>query len=144
MNKVLKVVAVSALSISSANVFAVSDTFDATLEVKQAITMTKTSDLDFGIITSDNTTDVVVAQGDAGAAAFTLSGESGDTVTVSISDTNLVNGVNTIAAEFDFNNAITLTGGTADLNIGGTARTSSATLVAGTYTANVAVDVTYQ
>ena len=53
MNKVFKVVAVSALSISSANVFAVSDTFDATLEVKQAITMTKTSDLDFGIITSD-------------------------------------------------------------------------------------------
>ena len=51
MNKVFKVVAVSALSISSANVFAVSDTFDATLEVKQAITMTKTSDLDFGIIT---------------------------------------------------------------------------------------------
>ncbi|CDT89115.1 conserved hypothetical protein [Vibrio coralliirubri] len=144
MNKVFKVVAVSALSISSANVFAVSDTFDATLEVKQAITMTKTSDLDFGIITSDNTTDVVIAQGDAGAAAFTLSGESGDAVTVSISDTNLVNGVNTIAAEFDFNNAITLTGGTADLNIGGTARTSSAILVAGTYTANVAVDVTYQ
>ncbi|MEZ9267966.1 hypothetical protein BCU63_32630, partial [Vibrio splendidus] len=133
MNKVFKVVAVSALSISSANVFAVSDTFDATLEVKQAITMTKTSDLDFGIITSDNTTDVVIAQGDAGAAAFTLSGESGDAVTVSISDTNLVNGVNTIAAEFDFNNAITLTGGTAALNIGGTARTSSATLVAGTY-----------
>ncbi|MEZ8840622.1 DUF4402 domain-containing protein [Vibrio splendidus] len=144
MNKVFKVVAVSALSISSANVFAVSDTFDATLEVKQAITMTKTSDLDFGIITSDNTTDVVIAQGDAGAAAFTLSGESGDAVTVSISDTNLVNGVNTIAAEFDFNNAITLTGGTAALNIGGTARTSSAKLVAGTYTANVAVDVTYQ
>ena len=144
MNKVFKVVAVSALSISSANVFAVSDTFDATLEVKQAITMTKTSDLDFGIITSDNTTDVVVAQGDAGAAAFTLTGESGDTVTVSISDTNLVNGVNTIAAEFDFNNAITLTGGTADLNIGGTARTSSASLVAGTYAAHVAVDVTYQ
>ncbi|WP_333918554.1 DUF4402 domain-containing protein [Vibrio crassostreae] len=144
MNKIFKVVAVSALSISSANVFAVSDTFDATLEVKQAITMTKTSDLDFGIITSDNTTDVVIAQGDAGAAAFTLSGESGDAVTVSISDTNLVNGVNTIAAEFDFNNAITLTGGSADLNIGGTARTSSATLVAGTYTANVSVDVTYQ
>ncbi|PTO95277.1 hypothetical protein CWO08_11200 [Vibrio sp. 10N.286.48.B8] len=144
MNKIFKVVAVSALSISSANVFAVSDTFDATLEVKQAITMTKTSDLDFGIITSDNTTDVVIAQGDAGAAAFTLSGESGDAVTVSISDTNLVNGVNTIAAEFDFNNAITLTGGSADLNIGGTARTSSATLVSGTYTANVAVDVTYQ
>ncbi|WP_210443725.1 DUF4402 domain-containing protein, partial [Vibrio crassostreae] len=120
------------------------DTFDATLEVKQAITMTKTSDLDFGIITSDNTTDVVIAQGDAGAAAFTLSGESGDAVTVSISDTNLVNGANTIAAEFDFNSAITLTGGNANLNIGGTARTSSATLVAGTYTANVAVDVTYQ
>ncbi|UPR56433.1 DUF4402 domain-containing protein [Vibrio sp. ED004] len=144
MNKVFKVVAVSALSISSANVFAVSDTFDATLEVKQAITMTKTSDLDFGIITSDNTTDVVVAQGDAGAAAFTLSGESGDAVTVSISHTNLVNGANTIAAEFDFNSAITLTGGNANLNIGGTARTSSSTLVAGTYTANVAVDVTYQ
>ncbi|MEZ9549584.1 MULTISPECIES: DUF4402 domain-containing protein, partial [Vibrio] len=122
MNKIFKVVAVSALSISSANVFAVSDTFDATLEVKQAITMTKTSDLDFGIITSDNTTDVVIAQGDAGAAAFALSGESGDAVTVSISDTNLVNGANTIAAEFDFNSAITLTGGNANLNIGGTAR----------------------
>ena len=65
MNKVFKVVAVSALSISSASAFAVSDTFDATLEVKQAITMTKTSDLDFGIITSDNTTDVVIAQADA-------------------------------------------------------------------------------
>ncbi len=60
MNKSLRLLLVSALSISSANVFAVSDTFDATLEVKQAITMTKTSDLDFGIITSDNTTDIVI------------------------------------------------------------------------------------
>ncbi len=49
------------------------------------------------------------------SVAFTLSGESGDAVTVSISNTDLLNGANTIGAEFDFNSAITLTGGTADL-----------------------------
>lgn len=144
MNNVLKVLAVSALSLSSASTFAASQTFDATLEVKQAISMVKTSDLDFGIITTDNTTDIVIAQNDAGAAAFTVSGEAGDSVSVAIANTNLVNGANTIAAEFDFSNALTLTGGNADLKIGGTARTSSATLVAGTYTANVSVDITYQ
>jgi hypothetical protein len=88
MNTFVKVTALSAITFSSMNAFAVSDTFDATLEVKQAITMTRTSNLDFGIITSDRTTDVVIAQGDAGAATFTIDGGAGEVVDVAISGTN--------------------------------------------------------
>ncbi|WP_104026496.1 DUF4402 domain-containing protein [Vibrio jasicida] len=144
MNTFVKVTALSAITFSSMNAFAFSDTFDATLEVKQAITMTRTSNLDFGIITSDRTTDVVIAQGDAGAATFTIDGGAGEVVDVAISGTNLVNGANNVAATFDFSPALTLTGGTAELKIGGTAQVSTATLVAGTYSASVPVDVTYQ
>ena len=142
MNTFVKITALSALTLSSMNAFAVSDTFDATLEVKQAITMTRTSNLDFGIITSDRTTDVVIAQGDAGAATFTIDG--GEVVDVAVAGTNLVNGANNVAATFDFSPTLTLTGGTAELKIGGTAEVSTATLVAGTYSASVPVDVTYQ
>ncbi|MBE1273939.1 DUF4402 domain-containing protein [Enterovibrio baiacu] len=144
MDGLLKVAVVSVFTFGATNALAVSDTFNATLEIKQAISMTKTSDLDFGLITSDQATDVVVAKSDSGAAAFTINGGTGAVVDVAISNTNLVNGANTIPAEFSFDSNLTLTGGTAELKIGGTAKTAGATLVAGTYSANVPVDVTYQ
>ncbi|WP_159737833.1 DUF4402 domain-containing protein [Vibrio atypicus] len=144
MDKILKVAALSIFTLSATNVLAASDTFNATLEVKQAISMSKTSNLDFGIITTDQATDVVIAQGDAGAAAFNITGGTGEVVTIAISNTTLVNGGNNVAAEFDFPSTLTLTGGTGELKVGGTARVASATLVAGTYSATVPVNVTYQ
>lgn len=144
MNKIVKVAALSLFTFTATNALAISDTFTASLEVKQALSISKVKDLDFGIVTSDHNADIVVAKNAAGAATFNINGADGDTVTIAISDTNLDNGGDLIATTFDFSPTLPLTGGSATLEIGGTARVAGQTLVAGTYTANVSVDVTYQ
>ena len=144
MSKIVKVAALSLFAFSANNALAATDSFNATLEVKQAVTVTNSTDLDFGIITTDSGTDIVIAQADSGAATFAITGSTGSQVSVAISNTDLVNGANKIAAEFDFNPTLTLTAGTAELKVGGTARVASATLAPGTYSATVPVEVTYQ
>jgi hypothetical protein len=152
MKKLIQVAALSAFTFSATNALAVSDTFNATLTVKQAISLNKDKDLDFGDVLTTHTTDIVVAQSDAGAAKFTINGENNAPVTVTINDTDLVHTTDAgkkIAAEFDFNASPTLSGtGAADLLIGGTAKVADAvaasSFIAGTYQAAVNVDVVYQ
>ena len=151
MKKLIQVAALSAFTFSATNALAVSDTFNATLVVKQAISLTKDKDLDFGEVLTTHNTDIVVAQADAGAAKFTINGENNAPVTVTINDTDLVHtdGTNKIAATFDFNASPTLSGtGAAELLIGGTAKVADAVtannFIAGTYQASVNVDVVYQ
>ncbi|MDA0148232.1 DUF4402 domain-containing protein [Vibrio sp. LaRot3] len=147
MNKLVKAVVTSAIVLSSTQVFAATGTFDATLEVKQAITLNRVSGLDFGVITTSDNTDIVIAQGDAGAATFNVTGKAGDIVNVNVGDANsttIKNGANTIGLSLDAPTTLTLTGGNATLNIGGTAAIASASLVEGSYAQSIPVEVTYQ
>lgn len=131
------------LALSSVNAVAATATFDASLVVQQAVSLVKDRNLDLGQITTDQTNDIVVNQADAGAAQFTISGTDGASVAISVANTNLTNNTSTIGVNFDAPASLTLTGGTATLNIGATALVSAATLEEGTYTATTNVDVVY-
>lgn len=131
------------LALSATNVVAATATFDASLVVQQAVSLVRDRHLDLGQITTDQTSDIVIGQGDAGAAQFTISGTDGASVGISVTNTTLTNNTSTIGINFDAPASLTLTGGAATLNIGATALVSAATLEDGTYSATTNVDVIY-
>lgn len=153
MKNLVKVVAASALTLATSQAFAsTTANFDATLQVTQALTLTKNTNLDFGAITTADNTDIVVAQGATGvkqAANFTVKGETARQVTFNVPDTiDLVSdndATNKISVTLDPKPSVILdAGGDGTLSIGGTAKVSTATLLAGSYTANTIVSIVYQ
>lgn len=146
--KTLKNIALVSLFAAAPSVMAASGTFGSSISVLEPVSISKTSDLDFGTIYTDQTANITVAAADAGAAAFSITGESGKVVDVSVDATvamtdgaNTIN-VNSIAPDVA---APTLTGGNAVVKIGGVADIAGAgTLVAGSYTGVVNITVAYQ
>lgn len=145
MKNLVKVVAVSALALSTSQVMAATGTFNATIEVTQAIEFNAARALDFGSITTLDNTDITVAP--AAGALLEVSGTPNATLTITPPvKFNLVHTNTTDIIEVGVTSVNTLTldsAGNADLEIGGTAKISTANLVAGTYSANVDIDVVY-
>ncbi|BDU38263.1 conserved hypothetical protein [Vibrio nigripulchritudo MADA3029] len=147
--KSMKKLALISLAAVAPGVMAASDTFTSSIVVLEPVSISKTADLDFGSIFTDATTNVTVATTDAGAAAFTINGQTGSVVDVTVDATALMAdgsgndiAVNSIAVD---NATPTLTGGTATVKIGGVADIASeTTLVAGTYNGTVNITVAYQ
>ncbi|WP_194437828.1 DUF4402 domain-containing protein [Vibrio fluminensis] len=153
MKNLVKVVALSALTLATTQVFAsTTANFDATLQVTQALTLTNDTNLDFGSITTADNTNIVVAQGATGAtqsANFTVKGEAGRlvnfTVPASIELIHDTDATNKITVTLDPTTSVTLNGtGDGTLSIGGTADIASATLKAGSYSVNTGVSIVYQ
>ncbi|PKF78480.1 hypothetical protein CW749_15485 [Vibrio sp. vnigr-6D03] len=147
--KFIKKLALISLAAVAPSAMAVTDTFNSSINVLEPVSISKTNDLDFGSIFTDQATNVTVAAADAGAAAFTITGTSGSTVDVTVDTTATMgdgNGnsiaVNSIAPD---NASPALTGGTATVKIGGVADIVGAgTLVAGNYSGTVNITVVYQ
>ena len=146
--KTLKNIALVSLIAAAPSVMAASGTFGSSISVLAPVAISKTADLDFGTIYTDQTTNVTVATADAGAAAFNITGESGKTVDVSVDAsvamTDGANTINVISIAPDLASP-TLTAGTTVVKIGGVADIASAgSLVAGSYSGSVNITVAYQ
>lgn len=146
--KFFKQLTIASMLVAAPAAMAASETFTSSIEVIAPVSITKTADLDFGTILADETANVTVAAADAGAAAFTITGNAGDTVTVTVDNTATMtdgsNNIGVISIAPD-DAAPVLTGGSATVKVGGVADIATAgTLVAGSYTGNVNIDVVYQ
>ncbi|MBD1555671.1 DUF4402 domain-containing protein [Vibrio sp. S9_S30] len=147
--RVIKKLALLSLAAIAPSAMAVTDTFNSSITVLEPLSISKTNDLDFGSIFTDQATNVTVTTADTGAAAFTITGQSGSTVDVTVDTTATMAdgsgnsiGVNSIAVD---NASPALTGGTATVKIGGVANIVGAgTLVAGNYSGTVNITVAYQ
>ncbi|EGU37483.1 DUF4402 domain-containing protein [Vibrio scophthalmi] len=147
MKNLVKVVVASALALSAFQASALTEKLDITLNVKQPLTLVNTKALDFGTIFTSETADQAIQYTDPEAAAFDVTGEAGSIVDVAVNNGNTVeldNAGNKLVVTFNNPAALTLTGGNAVLNVGGTVGVAGKTLVAGAYTAQVDVAVTYQ
>ena len=145
------------------------DTANGSVTIIRPLTITKNSDLVFGRVVqprtgtgtvsiANNSNAVVVGAGavalsgiTTSRAVFTVDGEGGQVVTVSIPSTfNLTKGVDTIAVTLtpDFGATVTLSNalaaaGTKVLNVGGNFNLPT-TQASGAYAGTFAVTVTYQ
>ncbi|EGU41871.1 DUF4402 domain-containing protein [Vibrio scophthalmi] len=147
MKNLVKVVVASALALSAFQASALTEKLDITLNVKQPLTLVNTKALDFGTIFSTETQDQTIAHTDPKAAAFDVTGEAGSIVDVLVNGGNTVeldNAGNKLVLTFSNLDALTLTGGAAVLNVGGTVGVAGKTLSPGEYSAQVDVAVTYQ
>ena len=154
MKKLIQVAALSAFTFSATDALAVTGTFDAKLVVKEAISLVKDKDLDFGEVTTSDTADITVEKGDSTAAQFTISGEKNTGVDVTINNAKMLNagdptkGINVVFTDkFDKTPTLDNTGKYV-LNVGGIAKIADASgtgdFVAGDYKAAVSVEVEYQ
>ncbi|ANS87646.1 hypothetical protein VSVS12_03946 [Vibrio scophthalmi] len=147
MKNLVKVVVASALALSAFQASALTEKLDITLNVKQPLTLVNTKALEFGTIFTSETVDQVIQYTDPEAAAFDVTGETGSIVGVSVNNGNTVeldNAGNKLVVTFNNPAALTLAAGTTVLNVGGTVGVAGKTLVAGAYSAQVDVAVTYQ
>ncbi|MGF1908414.1 hypothetical protein L4C38_03115 [Vibrio kasasachensis] len=146
MKNLVKVVAVSALALSTSQVMATAtDTFQATLEVKPALTIEKVlgKDLKFPAAYIGQTGTIEVPASHTDAAQFDITGPDTETVDVVINNSDPVilnNGGNTIPLALIAPSTHTFSGSSGQLLIGGTIDLTGITLVAGTYTTG-AIDV---
>lgn len=155
MKKLIQVAALSAFTFSATNALAaVTESFDAKLLVRQAISLINERPLDFGVVTTSDTTDITVEKGAGNAAQFTITGEKNAVVDVTINDAKMLNaadptkGINVVFTD-KFDKAPTLdNGGKFVLNVGGIAKIADASVagdfVTGNYKAAVPVEVEYQ
>jgi Mat/Ecp fimbriae major subunit len=131
---------------------------NATAVILAPVTVTKTADLDFGTIavgTSGATVAVstagartcgtgLVCSGATSAAAFTVSGVTGQTVSVSLpGSVSLTSGANTMSATLTSSAASIVLDGTDAFTVGGTL-TVSGTQAAGNYSGLFTATVNYQ
>ncbi|OLQ84303.1 hypothetical protein BIY21_05290 [Vibrio ponticus] len=148
MKNLVKVVAASAIALSTSNVIAsntASTTFNASIQVVQALEIAKTQDLTFPKVYSTQTGKVTVNAADATAAVFTVTGEENNIVDVEVANTNVTNGSDSYALSFLTDPTLTISGDT-ELRIGGEVDfLNNGPIPSGTYTANaINVKVTYQ
>lgn len=135
-------------------------TGDVTVRILQAITVSKTADLNFGRVVAGTTAgSVVVAEdgtrtcpaalrciGATTGAAFAVTGTTGETVTVSIDTPSiqLASGTNRMTVGLTTaTRTITLAAGPNTFRVGGTLAVGAAQ-AAGTYTGQFTVSVNYQ
>ncbi|QHL90106.1 DUF4402 domain-containing protein [Sphingomonas changnyeongensis] len=148
-------------TLTSAPAFAQSATGDATVTVLQALSVTKTADLNFGKITASNTASTVaVAQdgtrtcgtgltcyGTTTAGAFNVLGSAGESVSVVLDNPTitLANGASdTMSVALTASaSSLTLTGGAGSFRVAGVLNVG-AFQAQGTYTGQYSVSVNYQ
>jgi hypothetical protein len=141
--------------------YAATGTGDATVQILQAITVTKASDLNFGkVVAASSASTVTVGENDArtcGAAltcygattagAFNVTGAAGETVTVAIDSPTISltdGGSNTIAATVSTTtSSLVLTGGNGNFKVAGLLNVG-ANQAGGTYAGQYTVSVNYQ
>lgn len=162
MNYKTKIIAVAAaVSLFGIQSAAHAATASATgaANILSPITITKTSDLDFGKIIAGASASTVTltgagvltcgagltCSGTYNAAAFTVAGANGEVVTVaSDASVTLVNGANNMIATLTPSTpSLTLAGGSGNFNVGGVLAVG-ASQAAGAYTGTFNVTVNYQ
>lgn len=133
---------------------------DATVKILQAITVSKTADLNFGnVVPSAAAATVAVGEdgtrtcgtglscyGTTTSGAFNVTGTAGETVSVGIDNATiqLSNGTQSMAVALSTStSSLTLAGGTGSFRVGGTLSVG-ANQAAGTYTGQYNVSVNYQ
>lgn len=142
--------------------YAASATGGATVKILQAITVTKSSDLDFGkIVPSASASTVAIAEdstrtcgaglscyGTTAAGAFDITGSAGESVTVAIDNPNITlsdGGSNSMAVALNTTTTgLTLSGaGAGSFKVAGTLNVG-ANQAAGVYSGQYSVSVSYQ
>lgn len=126
-------------------------TATARLSIIQALTITNTSDLDFGEIVSGTTAAQTVAPGDAGAAGFTVAGEANRNYQITLPTTvtmNANNGpdqinVNAFTSSELGNQGTLDAAGDGTFTVGASTAALAGTEAVDTYTGNFTVTVAY-
>ncbi|MBB3981709.1 hypothetical protein GGR44_001356 [Sphingobium fontiphilum] len=152
---------VSAAGMITAPAHATSATGDATVKILQAITVAKSSDLNFGkVLASSTASTVAIAEsgtrtcgsglscyGTTTAGAFNVTGSTGETVSVAIDNPTITlsdGGANAMTVALNTStSSMTLAGGTGSFKIAGTLNVG-ANQAAGTYAGQYSVSVNYQ
>ncbi len=159
-----KTIAIAALlsgAMAASPAYATSANGDASVQILQAISVTKASDLNFGKVVAAATASTVAVGEDnsrnCGAAltcygattagAFNVTGTAGQTVTVSIDSPSITlsdGGSNSLAATVSTTtSSLVLTGGTGNFKVAGLLNVG-ANQAAGTYAGQYTVSVNYQ
>ncbi len=151
--------AVMAVALVSTSANAATANADARATILDQITVTKTSDLDFGTIvvgaTGGNATlsaasgavncaAALVCSGTTSAAAFSVAGTAGETVDITVDSTvNLLSGTDSMTASLASSDATLVLAGGDSFTVGGTLAVG-ANQATGDYVGNFDVTVNYQ
>lgn len=143
--KRLILLALTALLFST-NTYAADEPFEATIIIRQAISISEVSALNFGTVeATQDAQNIVIAAGDKGSAQFDIAGDALTTVTWSVTEDtiNMTSGANSIAVD-----TFTVSGGgtgvlpQTGVRVGATARVSG-NQATGTYTGSATFNVVY-
>ncbi|WP_050742541.1 DUF4402 domain-containing protein [Deferribacter desulfuricans] len=149
MKKFAKVLTLAmVMSVLATAAFAASATGTATLDVIQALTITKNQDLNLGQVVQGDATGATVATTDANAASFTVTGQANAALSVTVDssvtlDDGSGNTINVSLTNDATSPALDATG-SYTFHVGGSTGPIASSQPVGTYTGTFNVTVDYQ